>query len=122
MVTEVPAVAFISLSNMQAGGSVVRMLNAQNMGTMPFTYTVTTSGGTTALFTDPNGLQLRLRRGAAVIYEGRLAVTNLSFGITLRPGEGDLIEYTVYLPAAAGNAFQNLNETITFTWTATETT
>ena len=104
---------------MNAGSSVSKILTASNTGTLPFTYSLTTSGGSTGLWTDASkGLQLRLRRGVAVVYDGPLQVTNLPFGITLAPSGTDVIEYTVYLPLAADNLLQGLSESITFTWTA----
>jgi len=117
---DAPAVGFISFGNMTAGSSVSKTLTVSNTGPLPFTYTLTTTGGSTGLWTDASkGLQLRLRRGTAVVYDGPLQVTSLSFGITLAPLGTDGIEYTVYLPLAADNSLQGLSESITFTWTAT---
>ena len=119
LATDAPAVGFINLNDMNAGSAVTKIVTVSNTGTLPFTYSLTTSGGSTGLWTDASkGLQLRLRRGVAVVYDGPLQVANLPFGITLAPSGTDVIEYTVYLPLAADNLLQGLSESITFTWTA----
>lgn len=112
----------ISASNMLPGSSVVRTVTTTNVGTLPFTYTVTASasGGVTPLWSDTlNGLRLRIRRGVATLYDGSIQVTGLDLGATLNPGQTDTLELTVYLPTTAGNDMQALAQTILFSWTAT---
>lgn len=120
---DAPAVGFIGMSNMAPGDSVSRIVQVRNVGTLPFTtYTLSTSasGPISALWSDAtHGLQMRLRRGTTVLYDGRIAVTGLDLGMSVGPGGVDTLEITVYLPATAGNHLQGLSQTIDFTWTAT---
>jgi hypothetical protein len=98
-------------------------VNVFNGGRLPFTsYTFATAAvdAPTLLWTDPvNGLRLRLRRGTIVLYEGPIAVRDLTLGVTLAPGGADLLELSVYLPSQAGNVVQGLTQTVSITWTAT---
>ena len=110
------------MANMRPGSCAVQQITVTNVGLLPFTsYSLTTSpaSAATMLWTDPaNGLQLRIRRGSTVIYDGPLAVTGLSVGGQLQPGEPDLLEFGVCLPALAGNSAQGQTQTVTLTWTA----
>src|SRR6266540_930057 len=120
---DAPAIGFIGASSMTPGTAVTRIVTVHNTGTLPFnTYTLSTSpsGAVTALWSDPaGGLQLRVRRGRTVIYEGTIAVTGLNLGATLGPGGIDALEITVYLPTTAPDSIQGLSQTLAFTWTAT---
>ncbi len=116
----------ISLFNMAPGSSTSRTFRFANSGSVPFAYTLTTTLSTgvaaNALWTDGvNGLHLELRRGAAVVYDGPVAVANLAMGIVLQPAGFDDLTYNVYLPVTAGNALQGLTTTFDLTWTATGT-
>jgi len=113
----------MSMANMRPGTCATQNVTVFNVGRNPFlTYTVTTSvvDTPTPLWTDAlNGLQLRIRRGTTVLYDGSLAVTGLDLGMSIAAGASDLLELNVCLPPSAGNAVQGAAQTIALTWTAT---
>lgn len=95
-----------------------RTLNVQNNGALPFTYSLTTNGGSGILWTDlVNGLHMEITRDSNVVYNGPLQATNVTLG-TLAKGEQDVIIITVYLPSTAGSQFQGLNVSVNFDFTA----
>lgn len=110
------------MSNMAPGDSVTRTVNIYNSGNLAFrTYYLSTSsdGAATALWSDAtNGLQLRVRRGSAVLYDGPINVSSRDMQMALGPGGVDTLEITVSLPATAPNSMQALSQSVTFTWTA----
>lgn len=108
------------------GSSISREVTVKNEGNVPFRYVLTTSGGTGLLWTgtdtlddsSSDGLQLRMSRGGVVLYEGPLKVQNFDFAVLVGPGQTDVVLFKVYLPDTAGNEFQGLSTSVTFSWTA----
>ena len=108
---------------------LVREVFVRNTGTVAFTYNLTVSDGGGLLWTgsdganndSSDGLQIRLTRAATMLYEGplNLRLGIVDFGVVVPPGGQDVVEYVIYLPDAAGNEFQALSTTVTFSWTAT---
>lgn len=110
----------VGLSNMSPGASVQTTVEIQNQGSLPFTYTISTSGGATPLWTDPvNGLQMTLKRGSTVVYNGSIQVAPISMGLIVPRGGADSLNLEIKLSPTADNTFQGLSTTITFVWTAT---
>ena len=120
--TNFPGVSFIALSGMAPGDQVVKTIGISNSGDRRVNTGLTTvaSGGTSALFSSPNGLRMQVWRvsPSALLYDGPIQVTNLSLQAVLLPGAGDQLEIRVSLSPSADNAFQNLAQNITFIWGA----
>jgi hypothetical protein len=108
---------------MRPGDCATQTVAVFNAGRLAFsTYTLTTApaNGPTILWTDSaTGLQLRVRRGTTVLYDGPIAITDLGLGASMAPGDTDMLELRVCLPTTAGNAAQGLSQTVSITWTAT---
>jgi hypothetical protein len=121
--TDAPATGLMTIGNLRPGACAIQNVNVFNAGRLPFTtYTLTTAAvdAPTVLWTDTtNGLQLRVRRGTMVIYDGPLAVTDRDLGASMAPGASDALELSVCLPATAGNAAQGRSQTVSISWTAT---
>ena len=66
-----------------------------------------------------SGLQIRIRRGGAVVYDGPIDTGVRDMGILLSPGDQDPLDYEVYLSPNAGNSMQGLSVTFDLLWTAT---
>jgi len=121
--TDAPATGLMTMSNMWPGACATQNVNVFNAGRLGFTtYTLSTAAASspTALWSDStNGLQLRVRRGTTVVYDGPISVANLALGASMAPGDIDLLELRICLPVGTGNAVQGQSQTVSMTWTAT---
>ena len=139
----------LTFSNMIPGGpGVVTGLTFSNTGAHPFNYTMTTScSPCNILFTNAtNGLQLAIDQGTAPrsasaptqmpggdtnMYTGPISATAIPVATGVNEGSPVNLGITVWLPAGpatnfnaltpnAGNAYQALSVSVTFTWNASE--
>ncbi len=125
LTTSAPATGFISASAMAPGTSVSSTVVLRNGGNLTFdsiTMSTAPSGAQSRLWTDANGLKLRVRRAGTQIYDGPIAVSNLDLGSALGPGGEETLEIEVYLPFGADNTLQGESQSVAFTWTATTIT
>jgi len=93
-----------------------------NSGNVGFTYVGAISAtAATALWTDvTNGLQVTVKRGAAVLYTGALKNMALAASGTIAVAGTDTLTFDFSLPATADNTFQTLTQDFTITYTATQ--
>lgn len=110
---------FSGVLQFRAGQAQTRTVNVQNNGTRAFRYSVGTAGGSGPLWTDTaGGLQMVIAKNGAEVYRGPLSMADQHIGQLARGGQDTLV-ITVFLPSSAGNAFQGLTTTVSFTFTAT---
>lgn len=138
----------VSATGIAPGDTIQRSVDLSNTGTIDFgSVTLTTTASPTSLLdTDAtNGLQMVIDKcstawteaGTAPAYTytcggttstvlasravigSSLALSNLS---SITAGSSDKLRVTLTLPSAAGNTFQNLSSTISYTFTATQRT
>jgi hypothetical protein len=116
------AASLISIANLVPGDTANRTVTISNTGNASFTYTGAISAvASTALWTDTtNGLQVTVRRGAAVLYTGALKNLTLAASPTVLAAGTDTLTFDFSLPVAAGNSMQTLSQDFTITYTATQ--
>jgi spore coat-associated protein N len=122
-ITTTPASTIFNITDMLPGDTVTRDVYVNNEGTTDFTYKINNSGTGTLLWTDTaNGLQLTVREGTNVYYDGPLSDlnSNVASDLLLPRGQTDTLTLMVTLPTSADNSFQGLAETVTFTFDATQ--
>ncbi|MDF2651506.1 MAG: hypothetical protein K0Q73_7311 [Paenibacillus sp.] len=119
-----PATALINVSNLVPGDTITRTIDVQNTGTVSFTYKITNSSSTnTLLWTNKtNGLQLDIKQGAATYYTGPISDLNVNIApdLNLTASSTHTLTFTISFPVLADNTFQQLSETIAFTFSATQ--
>ena len=116
------AASLISISNLVPGDTANRTVTISNTGNASFTYTGAISAvASTALWTDTtNGLQVTVKRGAAVLYAGALKNLSLPASPTVLATGTDALTFDFSLPVTAGNSMQTLSQDFTITYTATQ--
>jgi spore coat-associated protein N len=116
------AASLVSISNMVPGDTATRAVTISNSGTVGFTYTAAISAtANTVLWSDTtNGLQVLVKRGATTLYTGALKNMSLAASPTIAASSTDALAFTFSLPTTADNAFQNLTQDFTITYTATQ--
>jgi spore coat-associated protein N len=122
-ITATPASEIFNITDMLPGDTVTRDVYVNNAGSADFTYKVNNTGMGTLLWTDTaNGLQLTMKEGTTVYYNGPLSELNdnNASDFTLPEGQTDILTLIVTLPTSADNTFQGLTETITFSFDATQ--
>jgi len=115
--------ALVNVSKLVPGDTMARTVTLTNTGDVGFTYVFAASETTnTALWTDAvNGLQVTASRGATLLYAGALRnMGTVAVATPVASGATDTISYVFTLPATAGNAFQQLTQDLTITYTATQ--
>jgi spore coat-associated protein N len=124
-ITTTPASEIFNITDMLPGDTVTRDVYVTNAGNADLTYKVNNSGTGTLLWTDTtNGLQLTIKEGTTIYYDGPLSSldSNTTSDFLLPEGQSDTLTFVVSLPTSADNTFQGLAETITFTFDATQVT
>jgi spore coat-associated protein N len=122
-ITTTPTSAIFDIIDMLPGDTVTRDVYVNNAGNADFTYKVNNSGTGTLLWTDTtNGLQLTIKEGSTIYYDGPVSSlnSNAASDFLLPEGQSDTLTFVVSLPTSADNTFQGLAETITFTFDATQ--
>ena len=116
------AASLISISDLVPGDTANRTVTITNSGNVGFTYVGAISAtAATALWTDvTNGLQVTVKRGAAVLYTGALKNMALAASGTIAVAGTDTLTFDFSLPATADNTFQTLTQDFTITYTATQ--
>ena len=116
------AASLISISDLVPGDTANRTVTITNSGNVGFTYVGAISAtAATALWTDvTNGLQVTVKRGAAVLYTGALKNMALAASGTIAAAGTDTLTFDFSLPATADNTFQTLTQDFTITYTATQ--
>ncbi|EMT45750.1 TasA family protein [Anoxybacillus flavithermus] len=112
-----------NVSNLVPGDRIERTINVQNVGTVPFTYFIRAYSNNTLLWTDvSNGLQLNIAKGSETYFNGPISQinTNPNSDLLLNSGASDVLQFTIIFPVTADNSFQNISETITFTFHAVQ--
>jgi hypothetical protein len=115
--------ALVSLTKLVPGDTIARTVTLTNTGDIGFTYVFAASqADNTPLWTDAvNGLQVTASRGATVLYTGALKnMGSVAVPAAVASGGTDTVSYLFTLPATAGNAFQQLTQDLTITYTATQ--
>ncbi|MCL9969189.1 CalY family protein [Anoxybacillus kestanbolensis] len=110
-----------NVSNLVPGDRIERVITVQNVGTVPFTYFIRAYSNNTLLWTDvSSGLQLTITKGAETYFDGPISQinTNPNPDFLLNSGASDTLQFTILFPVTADNSFQNISETITFTFHA----
>ncbi|WP_127588266.1 TasA family protein [Paenibacillus koleovorans] len=119
-----PASQIYNITDLVPGDTVTRSVTVTNPGTVAFTYRVTGSSSTnTLLWTDTtDGFQLEIKEGAATYFSGPISLlnSNPAADLSLASGANTSLSFKISFPVSAGNTFQNLSETITFTFSATQ--
>ncbi len=112
----------VNVTNLVPGDTMNRTVTLTNSGNVGFTYTGSASAvANTLLWSDAvNGLQVTVKRGAAVLYTGSLKLLSLPASGTIAAGATDTLTYDFTFPAAAGNSMQTLAQDFTVTYTATQ--
>jgi spore coat-associated protein N len=122
-ITTTPSSEIFNVTNMLPGDTVTRDVYVNNNGDADFTYEINNSGTETLLWTDTtDGLQLTIKEGTTVYYDGPLSLLNdnTSSDFLLLAGQTDTLILVVTLPTSADNSFQGLAETVTFTFASTQ--
>ena len=116
------AASLVNISNMVPGDTANRTVTITNTGNVGFTYTAAISAvANTLLWSDTtNGLQVTVKRGAAVLYTGALKTLALAASPTVAASGTDALTFDFSLPVSAGNTFQTLTQDFTITYTATQ--
>jgi spore coat-associated protein N len=112
----------VNVTNLVPGDTMNRTVVITNSGNVGFTYVGSISAvANTALWSDAtNGLQVTVKRGAAVLYTGALKNLAIPASGTIAAGATDTLTYDFTFPTAAGNTFQTLAQDFTVTYTATQ--
>jgi hypothetical protein len=118
----------LSLTNSRAGGPIFNATNLAPGQATRGTVSVANSGslpGVLRISQSPavaSPLTLTIRSAGSTVYTGPLAgLHTLPLG-RLEPGAARSFEFTAALPASAGNTGQGQSTTVSYTWTAVETT
>jgi hypothetical protein len=112
----------VNVTNLVPGDTMNRTVTITNSGNVNFTYSAASSAvANTLLWSDvTNGLQVTVKRGAAVLYTGALKNLILPSSGTIAPAATDTLTYDFTFPAGAGNTYQTLAQDFTITYTATQ--
>jgi hypothetical protein len=116
------AASLVNLSNMVPGDTANRTVTISNTGNASFTYTAAISAvANTKLWSDTtNGIQVTVKRGAAILYTGALKNLALAASPTVAASGTDALTFDFSLPVGADNTFQTLNQDFTITYTGTQ--
>ncbi|MBM7704711.1 TasA family protein [Metabacillus iocasae] len=122
---EVTPKPIFNVSDIVPGDVIERTVTVENSGTVSFLYDITnTPSVSSLLWTDvTNGLQLEVKQGTTILYNGPISGLNGGFSpIQLNSAQTEVLTLTVTLPQSADNTFQNLTETVTFNFDAVQLT
>ncbi|EZP76789.1 hypothetical protein H839_09343 [Parageobacillus genomosp. 1] len=113
-----------NVNNLVPGDTATRLVQIHNSGNVDFTYkiSVTASPGNTLLWTDTSkGLQIEIKDqdSGTVHYQGPISELVTS-DIPLAVGQSHNLQFKIMFPEEADNSFQNLQESLTFTFDATQ--
>jgi hypothetical protein len=105
------------------GDTWTRDAKVTNTGGVSFRYVIELAQtANTRLWTDPNGLTVRITSGATVLYDGPAsAAGTISAPNTVAPGANDALRFVFGLPVGADNTFQGLTQDLQLVITATQT-
>lgn len=112
----------VNVTNLVPGDTANRTVVITNTGNAGFTYVGSiTAVANTVLWSDvTNGLQVTVKRGATTLYSGALKNLSIPASGTIAAGATDTLTYDFSFPSGAGNAWQNLTQDFTITYTATQ--
>ena len=105
------------------GDTWTRDAKVTNTGGVSFRYVIDlTQSANTRLWTDPNGLVVRITSGATILYDGPAAAAGtITAPNTVAPGTSDALRFVFGLPVAADNSLQGLTQDLQLVITATQT-
>jgi spore coat-associated protein N len=117
-----------NVSNLVPGDTATRLVQIHNSGNVDFTYKISLSAnpGTTPLWTYGDlskTLQIEVKDNdsGTVYYSGPISgLATPTSDITLAAGQTQNLQFKITFPEEAGNEFQNHQETLTFTFSATQ--